>query len=91
MCQAARPARGPTHAGVAALLLTALTVYIVTALVPVMFGEDYLADPDRLHATAWQWNVLNVLRMVLTATTAWYLFSAFRKLDRNPWRGSDHR
>jgi hypothetical protein len=76
---------------VAALLLTALTVYIVTALVPVMFGEDYLADPDRLHATAWQWNVLNVLRMVLTATTAWYLFSAFRKLDRNPWRGSDHR
>ncbi len=74
------------RAGVAALLLTALTVYIVAMLIPVMFGDDYLADPDRLHATAWQWNALNVLRMILTATTAWYLFSAFRKLDRLPHR-----
>jgi hypothetical protein len=35
-----------------------------------------------LNAAAWQWNVLNVFRMALTAVTASYLFNAFRKLDR---------
>ena len=70
------------RAGVSALLLTALTAYIVMALIPRMFGADYLARSDSLTAAAWQWNVLNVVRMALTAVTAWYLFSAFRKLDR---------
>jgi hypothetical protein len=70
------------RAGVAGLLLAALTAYIVVAVLPRMFGDDYLADPRRLTAAAWQWNVLNVFRMALTATAAWYLFGAFRKLDR---------
>ncbi|MEJ3749159.1 hypothetical protein WEI85_38590 [Actinomycetes bacterium KLBMP 9797] len=70
------------RAAIAASLLTALTVSIVVAVIPRMFGADYLADPDRLNAAAWQWNVLNIFRMALTATTAWHLFSAFRKLDR---------
>jgi hypothetical protein len=72
------------RAGVSALLLTALTAYIVAVLIPRMFGEDYLARSDSLTAAAWQWNVLNVFRMALTAVTAWSLFSAFRKLDRRP-------
>jgi hypothetical protein len=66
-----------------ALLLTALNAYIVAALIPRMFGEDYLARPEGLNAAVWQWNVLNVFRMALTAVTGWSLFSAFRKLDRN--------
>jgi hypothetical protein len=27
---------------------------------------------------------INVLRIALTATTVWYLFGAFRTLDRSP-------
>jgi hypothetical protein len=67
---------------VSALLLTALTAYVAAVLIPRMFGEDYLERPDSLNAAAWQWNVLNVFRMALTAVTASYLFNAFRKLDR---------
>jgi hypothetical protein len=72
------------RAGVASLVLTALTAYIVGVVIPRMFGDDALAHPERLNAAAWQWNVLNVLRIALTATTAWYLFGAFRTLDRSP-------
>lgn len=73
------------RAGIASLALTALTVYIVMAVVPRMFADGALLQPERLNAAAWQWNVLNVFRIALTATTAWYLFGAFRILDR---RGS---
>lgn len=30
----------------------------------------------------WQWNALNVVRMILTATTVYHLFNAYRTLDR---------
>jgi hypothetical protein len=59
-----------------------VTGFIVAAVIPRMFGAAALAQPDGLHAAAWQWNILNVVRVLLTATTAWYLFGAFRKLDR---------
>jgi hypothetical protein len=71
------------NAGIAALVLTALTAYIVAAVIPRMFGDDYLANPGGTSAAAWQWNVLNVVRMALTGATAWYLFTAFRRLDRH--------
>jgi hypothetical protein len=75
-------ARDYRRAGQAAVVLAVLTVYIVAAVLPRMFGTDALAHPDGLHSAAWQWNILNVFRMLLTATTACSLFGAFRKLDR---------
>jgi hypothetical protein len=63
------------RAGIASLALTALTAVIVTLLLPRMFD-------DHSTAAAWWWNVLNVGRMALTATTGLYLFQAFRGLDR---------
>jgi hypothetical protein len=65
-----------------ALLLTALNALIVVTTVTKLFGADYLSYADRLTSYAWRWNVLNVIRMALTAATAAYLFNAFRKLDR---------
>jgi branched-subunit amino acid transport protein len=70
------------RAGITALVLAALTAYIVSAVIPRMFGADALAHSENMNAAAWQWNILNVLRMILTATTAYYTFNAFRKLDR---------
>ncbi|MGA6164527.1 hypothetical protein [Amycolatopsis magusensis] len=68
------------RAGVLAVANVALSAYVIAVLVRRMFGEDYLSAD--LTATAWQWNALNVVRMVLTAVTGYSLFSAFRKLDR---------
>lgn len=64
------------RAGVAALVLTVLNAVIVTTVVTKLFS----VDGDR--TLAWTWNGLNVVRMVLTATTATFLFNAFRRLDR---------
>ncbi len=75
-------ARDYRRAGQAAAVLTVLTVYIVAAVIPHMFGTGALTQPDGLYSAAWQWNILNVFRMLLTAITACYLFGAFRKLDR---------
>ncbi|SEH03252.1 hypothetical protein SAMN05444920_13456 [Nonomuraea solani] len=73
-------ARDHRRAGIAAIVLAVLNAYIVATVLPRLFGAGAL--PEGLNAAAWQWNVLNVVRMVLTATTAYYLFAAFRKLDR---------
>jgi hypothetical protein len=70
------------RAGVSVLLLMGLNAVIVATVVTKLFGTELLADPDRLTSYAWRWNILNVLRMALTATTAALLFNAFRKLDR---------
>jgi hypothetical protein len=75
-------ARDHRRAGIAAIVLAALNAYIVAAVIPRMFGADALAHPENLNAAAWQWNILNIVRMLLTATTAYFLFNAFRKLDR---------
>jgi hypothetical protein len=70
------------HAGLASLLLEALNTYIVIALISNMFGDDALAHHERLSALAWQWNILNTVRIGLIITTMTYLFGAFRTLDR---------
>jgi hypothetical protein len=72
------------RAGFASLALTALNAGIVGLIIPRMFGADALANPAGINPAAWTWNILNVGRMILTATTAWYLFQAFRTLDRRP-------
>ncbi|MEV5888304.1 hypothetical protein [Nonomuraea fuscirosea] len=74
--------RDHRRAGITAVALAALNAYIVSMVLPKLFGADALAHPGDLNAAAWQWNILNVFRMLLTATTAYFLFSAFRKLDR---------
>jgi len=70
------------RAGGFALAATLLNVFIVTTLITKLFGADYLSHRADLTAYCWRWNVLNVLRMLLVATTAVYLFNAFRRLDR---------
>lgn len=70
------------RAGAVALLLMGLNALIVATIVTKLFGTDFLADPHRLSSYVWGWNILNLLRMALTATTAALLFTAFRKLDR---------
>jgi hypothetical protein len=70
------------RAGMSALVLTVLNIVIVTRVVPNLFGDDYLSHAGTLTAYAWTWNILNVFRMALTATTAYFLFNSFRKLDR---------
>jgi branched-subunit amino acid ABC-type transport system permease component len=77
------------RAGLAALLLAALNAVIVATVVTKLFGTEFRTDPDRMRALAWQWNVLNGLRMALTATTAVFVFNAFRKLDRGDARGAE--
>jgi len=72
------------RAGLASLALIALTAAIVGLVLPRMLGPDALADPAGLNPAAWTWNVLNIARMTLTATTGWFLFQAFRTLDRRP-------
>jgi len=70
------------RASLFALLLTAVNLFIVTTVVTKLFGTQYLTDPGKLTFLAWEWNVLNVVRMALTATTAGIMFNAFRRLDR---------
>jgi hypothetical protein len=79
--------RDHRRAGITAIALAALNAYIVSMVLPKMFGADALAHPGNLNAAAWQWNILNVLRVLLTATTAYYLFSGLQKAgppDRRP-------
>ncbi len=70
------------RAGLWAVALTAVNAYIVAVVVPKLFGANYLSQAERLTSYCWQWNILNVLRMALTATTMAYLFNAYRVLDR---------
>jgi hypothetical protein len=58
----------------------------VATVVTRLFGTEYLSDADRLRSIAWQWNILNLLRMSLIAITVVFLFNAFRKLDRRTVR-----
>jgi hypothetical protein len=68
----------------AALAAAAMAVnaFIVSTLIVRLFGDDFLAHAAELHAYAWRWNLLNVVRMALVAATAWQLFRAFVKLAR---------
>ena len=63
-------------------LAMALNVLIVSTLIFRLFGDDYAAHADQLHSYAARWNILNLFRMGLVATTIVYLFQAFRRLDR---------
>jgi hypothetical protein len=70
------------RASLFAVLLTAVNLFIVSTVVTKLFGTQYLTDPGKLTFLAWEWNVLNIVRMALTATTAGIMFQAFRRLDQ---------
>lgn len=72
------PPRLVKAAAVTSIALTALTIAIVTILVDVLFGDDYLDRAGALVRYAWWWNVANLIRMALTATCGvltWHLLS----------------
>jgi hypothetical protein len=75
-------ARSYQRASIFIALAMALNTLIVSTLIVHLFGEDYHAHAAQLQTYATRWNILNLLRMALVATTIVYLFQAFRQLDR---------
>lgn len=72
------------RASLFAVLVTVLNVFIVSTVVLKLFAEDFEKYGDYLTTLTWRWNILNCFRMGLVATTIYYLFNAYRKLDRQP-------
>ncbi len=70
------------RASIFAVLVTILNAIIVSTVVLKLFGTDYEKYGDFLTTLTWSWNVLNFFRMVLVAMTIYYLFNAYRKLDK---------
>ena len=67
-----------------ALVAAALNALIVATIAIPLFSPDYRLHSDaELHALCSRWNVLNALRMALTAATVFWTFHAFRILDRS--------
>ncbi|MCF7548559.1 hypothetical protein [Pseudonocardia sp. WMMC193] len=69
-------------AGLLALLATAVNVVIVATVVPELFGDPTAVAPDRLADLALRWNVLNVVRLLLTGAAAFVAHKAYRCVDR---------
>jgi hypothetical protein len=70
------------RASIFAVLVTILNAIIVSTVVLKLFGTDFEKYGDFLTTLTWRWNVLNFFRMVLVAMTIYYLFNAYRKLDK---------
>ena len=71
------------HASGFALLATLVNAFIVATIITRLFGE-VAPEAGAVHALCVRWNVLNAVRMALTAATVGWLFAAFRRLDRQP-------
>lgn len=65
-----------------AVLATLLNAVIVSTVVLKLFAADFAKYGDYLTTLTWRWNILNCFRMGLVATTVYYLFNAYRKLDK---------
>jgi hypothetical protein len=73
------PRRTVIWSAVVSTALIGLTAFIVSVLVTALFGPSYLEHEDALSTYAWWWNIANLVRMALTATTivlVWKLLSA---------------
>jgi hypothetical protein len=70
------------NASILAVLATILNAVIVSTIVLKLFAPDFEKYGDYLTTLTWRWNVLNCFRMILVATTIYYLFNAYRKLDK---------
>lgn len=64
------------------LLATIVNIYIVKTIVLKLFSPDFQKYSEHLNELAWRWNILNLVRMVLVATTGYFLFQSYRKVDK---------
>jgi predicted permease len=55
---------------------------VTVAVVMKLFAPEYMTRAAALSRYCQYWNALNLVRMLLVAATAVFLFNAFRKLDR---------
>jgi hypothetical protein len=65
-----------------ALLATILNAVIVATIVIKLFSPEYQSYGSQLYDLCFRWNILNIVRMALVCTTIFYLFNAYRVLDR---------
>lgn len=79
------PARGDLRrASLFALLATVVNAVIVGSIVTQLFGDGYSRLSEAVvHDLCVRWNALNGVRMIFTASTAYWLFAAFRRLDHS--------
>lgn len=69
-------------ASILALIITGLTSFIVGFVLSKMFGAAFYENPNEGGFYGKVWNILNAFRLILEAITIYYLFSAYRKLDK---------
>lgn len=65
-----------------AALATLLNGIIVLTTVLKLFGINYATYGEYLTTLTWRWNILNIFRMAFVALSVYYLFNAYRKLDK---------
>ncbi len=70
------------RASIFAIFATILNTFIVSTVVLKLFARDFEKYGDFLTTLTLRWNILNSFRMLLVALTIYYLFNAFRKLDK---------
>jgi hypothetical protein len=70
------------RAAIFALLATILNAIIVSTTVIKLFSVEYESYGAELYDLCYRWNIMNVFRMGLVGTTVFYLFNAYRVLDR---------
>lgn len=67
-------------ASILGVLSLLLTIYIVTQLNLSLFFGDLNKVSNRLNFMAWQWNIMNAMRVVLVGTTLTFAFKAYEKM-----------
>lgn len=70
------------RASILALIVTVLTSFIVGFVLSKMFGPGFYENPAEGSHYGKLWNMLNAVRLILEIMTIYYLFNAFRKLDK---------
>ncbi len=71
-------------ASILALVITIMTSLIVGFVLSKMFGPGYFENPTKASFYGQLWNILNAFRLALEIATIYYLFNAYRKLDKLP-------
>ena len=69
-------------ASILVLIITILTSLIVALVLSKMFGPGFFDNPVDGSFYGKLWNYLNAFRLVLEILTIYYLFNAYRKLDK---------
>lgn len=69
-------------ASILVLVITIMTSLIVGLVLSKMFGQGFYENPHNGSFYGKLWNVLNFFRLLLEMATIYYLFNAYRKLDK---------